>query len=54
MSRIQENLIKLNCADCKRTNYWTSKNKKKVQRKLELKKYCKWCKKHTTHKEARK
>ncbi|MBP9855681.1 MAG: 50S ribosomal protein L33, partial [Candidatus Pacebacteria bacterium] len=30
------------------------KNRKKVERKIELKKYCKWCKKKTTHKEAKK
>ncbi|MEK7175030.1 MAG: 50S ribosomal protein L33 [Patescibacteria group bacterium] len=49
----QDNLIKLNCSVCKRTNYWTSKNKKKVTRKIELKKFCKWCKKSTIHKEGR-
>ncbi|MBC8464761.1 MAG: 50S ribosomal protein L33 [Parcubacteria group bacterium] len=50
----QDRLIKLTCADCKRINYWSRKNKKKVERKIELSKYCKWCKKHTTHKEAKK
>ncbi|MBI3459235.1 50S ribosomal protein L33 [Candidatus Azambacteria bacterium] len=50
----QINLIKLNCAVCKRTNYYTNKNKKKVERKLELKKHCPWCQKHAIHKEAKK
>jgi large subunit ribosomal protein L33 len=50
----QDRLIKLACTDCKRVNYWSRKNKKKVERKIELDKYCKWCKKHTTHKEAKK
>ncbi len=50
----QDKLIKLLCEDCKRINYWTRKNKKKVERKIELKKYCKWCKKHTVHKEGKK
>ncbi|MSR71499.1 MAG: 50S ribosomal protein L33 [Candidatus Taylorbacteria bacterium] len=50
----QERLIKLACKDCKRTNYWSSKNKKKVERKIELKKFCKWCKKITVHKESKK
>ncbi len=50
----QDNLIKLQCSVCKRINYWTSKNRKKVERKLEFSKYCKWCKKHTTHKEGKK
>lgn len=50
----QDNLIKLACKDCKRINYWSSKNKKLVTRKIELKKYCKWDKKQTVHKEAKK
>ncbi|OGG54822.1 50S ribosomal protein L33 [Candidatus Kaiserbacteria bacterium RIFCSPHIGHO2_02_FULL_49_11] len=50
----QDRLIKLACADCKRINYWSSKNKKLVERKIELKKFCKWCKKNTIHKEGRK
>jgi large subunit ribosomal protein L33 len=50
----QERLIKLACADCKRINYWSRKNKKKVERKIELKKFCKWCKKQTLHKEGKK
>lgn len=50
----QDKLIKIQCTKCKRVNYWSRKNKKKVERKIELKKYCKWCKKHTEHKEAKK
>ncbi|OHA13221.1 MAG: 50S ribosomal protein L33 [Candidatus Tagabacteria bacterium RIFCSPLOWO2_01_FULL_39_11] len=50
----QQNLIKLQCSKCKRINYWSRKNKKKVERKIELKKFCKWCKKHQMHKEAKK
>ena len=50
----QERLIKLNCGKCKRTNYWSEKNKKKVERKIELKKYCKWCRNVTVHKESKK
>lgn len=50
----QERLIKLSCATCKRTNYWSRKNKKTVERKIDVKKHCKWCKKHTTHKETKK
>ena len=54
MSLLQENLIKLQCSKCKRINYWTRKNKKKVERKIALKKFCKWCKKRTEHKEGKK
>ncbi|HJO89643.1 MAG: 50S ribosomal protein L33 [Candidatus Pacebacteria bacterium] len=50
----QDRLIKLACEKCKRINYWSRKNKKKVERKIELKKYCKWCKKQTVHKESKK
>ena len=50
----QDNLIKLSCGDCKRINYWSHKNRKQVERKIELKKFCKWCKKHTVHKEVKK
>lgn len=50
----QDQLIKLACTKCKRINYWSRKNKKLVERKIELKKYCKWCHKQTPHKEAKK
>ncbi|MEI6420561.1 MAG: 50S ribosomal protein L33 [bacterium] len=50
----QDQLIKLGCKTCKRVNYWSRKNKKKVERKIELKKFCKWCKKNTVHKEVKK
>lgn len=48
-----DKLITLRCSVCKRRNYYTAKNKKKVERKIELQKYCKWCRKKTLHKEAR-
>ncbi|NBV77200.1 50S ribosomal protein L33 [bacterium] len=50
----QEQLIKLACNKCKRINYWSRKNKKLVTRKIDLKKYCRWCKAHTKHVEAKK
>ncbi|MSU55438.1 MAG: 50S ribosomal protein L33 [Candidatus Taylorbacteria bacterium] len=50
----QDRLIKLNCSKCKRTNYWSEKNKKLVERKIELKKWCKWCRKQLPHKEGKK
>ncbi|MEE8326069.1 MAG: 50S ribosomal protein L33 [candidate division NC10 bacterium] len=46
-------IIALGCTDCKRRNYSTTKNKKNTPDRLERKKYCRWCRKHTTHKEAR-
>ncbi len=50
----QDNLIKFQCSQCKRIGYWSHKNRKKVERKIELKKFCNWCKKHTLHKEGKK
>ncbi|MEK7600736.1 MAG: 50S ribosomal protein L33 [Patescibacteria group bacterium] len=49
----QDNLIRLKCTVCKEANYYTSKNKKKVERKIELQKFCSSCKKRTIHKEAK-
>ena len=34
--------------------YWTRKNKRKVERKIELKKYSKKLRKHITFKESKK
>ena len=45
--------ITLECTDCKRRTHMTSKNKKNDTDRLEIKKYCKFCKKHTTHKETK-
>lgn len=50
----QENLIKLQCSVCKKINYYTYKNKKTVQRKIELEKYCSNCMGKTIHKETKK
>jgi len=46
-------LIALQCTECKRKNYSTSKNRRNMQEKLELMKFCKWERKHTLHKEAK-
>lgn len=47
-------LVKLQCSECKRINYFTKKSKKVGEIKLELKKFCNWCRKHTVHKEGKK
>ncbi|MDP3985868.1 MAG: 50S ribosomal protein L33 [Candidatus Veblenbacteria bacterium] len=49
----QDNLVKLECSECHRITYHTYRNKKKVKNRLETKKHCKWCKKHTLHKETK-
>lgn len=51
-SKYSENLIRLRCSDCGRVNYYTRKNKKLVERKISLLKFCASCKKRTTHKES--
>ncbi|MDO5755874.1 MAG: 50S ribosomal protein L33 [Tissierellia bacterium] len=43
----------LECTECGNRNYNTKKNKKTLQERLELNKYCKFCKKHTLHKETK-
>ena len=43
----------LACTECDNRNYKTKKNKKVTTERLELKKYCKFCKTHTLHKETR-
>jgi len=46
-------IISLACGECKRRNYSTTKNRRKTSERLELRKYCRWCRKHTAHKEAK-
>lgn len=50
----QDQLIKLSCEKCKHVNYWSRKNRKLVERKIELKKWCKHCRVQTKHKETKK
>ena len=45
--------ITLVCTECKQRNYDTKKNKKNDPDRLELKKYCRFCRKHTLHKESK-
>ncbi|MCX6701616.1 MAG: 50S ribosomal protein L33 [Candidatus Zambryskibacteria bacterium] len=49
----QDRLIQLRNKESKEI-YWTSKNKKKVERKIELKKYSKKLRKRVTFKESKK
>ena len=45
--------ITLVCSDCKQRNYDTIKNKKNDPDRLEMNKYCRFCRKHTLHKESK-
>jgi len=46
--------ILLVCKECDHRNYVTEKNKINTTDKVEIKKFCKWCKKRTEHKERTK
>ena len=45
--------ITLACTECKQRNYNKQKNKKNNPDRLEMKKYCRFCKKHTVHRETK-
>jgi len=45
--------VTLECTDCKRRNYMTTKNKSNQRERIEMKKYCRFERKHTLHKETR-
>ena len=45
--------ITLACTDCKNRNYDTTKDKNTHPYRVEMKKYCPFCKKHTLHKETK-
>jgi len=45
--------VTLECTACKRRNYTTRKNKRNTPDRLEIKKYCRWCRQHTPHKETK-
>ncbi|MGL1901978.1 MAG: 50S ribosomal protein L33 [Fibrobacterales bacterium] len=46
-------LITLECTECKQRNYNKDKNKRLQPSRVEHKKYCPFCKKHTLHKETK-
>ena len=49
-----QEVVALVCKTCKSQNYGTTRNKVNIEGKLELKKFCKNCKKQTLHKESSK
>ena len=46
-------LVRLVCEECKEENYYTDKNKRLNPERIEFKKYCPRCRKHTIHKEKK-
>lgn len=45
--------ITLACTECKQRNYVSKKNKKNDPDRIEMMKHCKFCRKHTLHKETK-
>ena len=45
--------VTLACTECGQRNYNTFKNKKNNPERLEMNKYCRFCRKHTLHKETK-
>ena len=45
--------VTLACEECKRRNYQTNKSKRNNPERIELRKYCRWCRCHTAHRETR-
>lgn len=43
----------LQCTECKRKNYTTTREKRKHPERLEIKKYCSYDRKHTIHREMK-
>ena len=46
-------IVTMACTECKRRNYTTMKSKTNDPDRMEFKKYCSWCRKHTLHRETR-
>ena len=46
-------LVILECTECKRRNYTSMKGKRNTPDRIEKKKFCKFDRKHTVHKETR-
>jgi large subunit ribosomal protein L33 len=45
--------ITMACVECKERNYITKKNRRNNPDRMELKKFCPRCNKHTAHRETR-
>ncbi|HSF20135.1 MAG TPA: 50S ribosomal protein L33 [Vicinamibacteria bacterium] len=46
-------IVAMACSECKRRNYSTTRNKKTTPDRLEMKKYCPYCRTHVLHKETK-
>ena len=51
----KKSYVKMQCTECKRTNYLLKKSRgQDLEKKLDLSKFCKWCRAHVPHKETKK
>jgi large subunit ribosomal protein L33 len=46
-------VITMACTECKEYNYTTEKNRRNDPGRLELRKYCPRCRRHTLHREKK-
>lgn len=46
-------IITLECTQCKSRNYTTTKNRRKHSERVEVKKFCPRCRKHSAHRETK-
>ncbi|MBN2134643.1 MAG: 50S ribosomal protein L33 [Acidobacteria bacterium] len=53
MAKGNRDIVLLACEECGRRNYTATRNKKVNKNKLALKKYCRFDRKHTLHKETK-
>lgn len=53
MARTKDRYVFLECAGCKNRTYTVPRNPKAQYDKLERKKFCRFCRSHTVHKEKK-
>ena len=46
-------IVSLECGTCKNRNYSTTRNKRVHTEKYKIKKFCRFCRRHTEHKESK-
>ncbi len=53
MAAYVRDMITLACSECKHRNYTSTKNKRKHPDRVEYKKFCRFCRQHTPHRETK-
>ena len=46
-------VITLECTECRERNYTSEKSRRNDPQRVEFRKYCKRCRKHTMHRETK-